>query len=279
MKPAPFDFRAPSSLEEALRLLAAGDSEARPLAGGQSLVPMLNFRLARPEVLVDLNGIASLAFLERGAGGSLLIGALTRQVALERSELVASGWPLLHQAVRLVGHPAIRTRGTVGGSVAHADPAAELPVALAALDGRFLVRSSVRGERTLRAGEFFVGALTTALEPDELLCAIEVPPPPAGAGTAFVEQARTHGDFATAGAAVVLAPGVHAAVALLGAAATPTRAGACERALVAGAAPAEAALLASASVRDDYRRALLTELVRRAVEEAVAAVGAAGALP
>ena len=202
MKPAPFDYAAPRSLEAALALL--GD-ESRPLAGGQSLVPMLNFRIAQPARLVDLNAIGELDYL-RCADGALRIGALTRQAALERSELVERRWPLLVEAVRLVGHPAIRSRGTVGGSVAHADPAAELPVALAALDARFHLRS-VRGARSLPPSDFFLGPLTTALEPDELLVEIEVPALPEGARAAFVEQARTHGDFAIAGAAVVLAPG------------------------------------------------------------------------
>jgi CO/xanthine dehydrogenase FAD-binding subunit len=262
VKPAPFAYEAPRSLGDALALVG---EDSRPLAGGQSLVPMLNLRLARPERLVDLNRIESLAYLERSEG-RLRIGALARQVALERSEVVKRRWPLLHQAVRTVGHAATRTRGTVAGSAAHADPAAELPVALVALDADFHLRSA-RGGRALRGSEFFLGPLTTALEPDELLVEISVPPMPVGARTAFVEHARTQGDFASAGAAVVLAPGEHAAVALLGAASRPVRAWEGERALVAGAGAAEAAALAVRSVRDDYRRALLGELVRRAIEE------------
>jgi CO/xanthine dehydrogenase FAD-binding subunit len=240
---------------------------------------MLNFRLARPERLIDLNRIDSLAFLEASGSGSgpgsgsspgesLRIGALTRQAALERSKLVAAGWPLLGQAVRLVGHPAIRTRGTVGGSAAHADPAAELPVALVALDARFVIRSLGRGERTLPAEAFFTGTLTTALEADELLCEIQVPALRPRTRTAFVESARTHGDFATAGVAVVLAPGEHAAVALLGVGSIPVRARAAERALIGGDASArETAELATGMIQDDYRRALIGELVRRAVEQ------------
>jgi len=262
VKPAPFEYAAPESLGDALALL---DDESRPLAGGQSLVPMLNFRLARPARLVDLERVAGLAFLD-AAAGPLRIGAMTRQATLERSELVAERWPLLHQAVRLVGHAAIRSRGTVGGSVAHADPQAELPVALAALGARFHVRSP-SGARTLSADELFQGPLTTALEPDELLVEIEVPPLPAGSGTAFVEQARTHGDFAIAGAAAVAAPG-RAAIALLGAAPVPVRATEAERALDGGASPAEAADLAAADVADPYRRALLTALTRQAIEVA-----------
>ena len=215
MKPAPFEYELPQSLDEALELLGG---EAKVLAGGQSLVPLLNFRLARPERLVDVSRLGELAYLRRSRG-LLRIGALTRQATLERSPLVAEHWPLLRQAVSLVGHPQIRNRGTVGGSVAHADPAAELPVALTALDARFHCRSR-RGTRTLAAGELFLGPLTTALDDDELLTEIEVPPLPAGARTAFVEHARTHGDFAIAGAAVVVAPG-YAAIALLGAGSVP----------------------------------------------------------
>ena len=263
MKPAPFEYVAARSLDEAVGLLG---EEAMALAGGQSLVPLLNFRLARPEVLVDINGLSELAGLERDAG-VLRIGALTRQSALERSEVVTAGWPLLSQAVRFVGHPQIRNRGTVGGSVAHADPAAELPVALAALDARFTAQSP-RGRRALAAAELFVGPLTTALEPDELLVEIEVPSPPEGAGSAFVEHTRTHGDFAIAGAAAVVAPRERAAIAVLGAGPTPLRTPAAERALVDGAAPREAAAVAASPVEDAHRRALIAELVRRAIEEA-----------
>ena len=262
VKPAPFDYAAPESLDDALALL---DDDSRPLAGGQSLVPMLNFRLARPARLVDLERVAGLAYLDDTAG-PLRIGAMTRQATLERSPLVAARWPLLRQAVRLVGHAQIRSRGTVGGSVAHADPKAELPVALAALDARFHVRSPT-GARTLGAGELFQGPLTTALEPDELLVEIEVPPLPGGSVTAFVERSRTHGDFAIAGVAVVVAAG-RAAIALLGAAPVPVRATAAEEALAAGAAAADAAALAAADVTDPYRRALLTALTRRAIESA-----------
>jgi CO/xanthine dehydrogenase FAD-binding subunit len=261
MKPAPFAYEAPRSLDAALALIG---EDAKALAGGQSLVPLLNFRLARPPLLVDLNPIAELSYLRR-AGGVLKIGALTRQVTLERSGVVERGWPLLRQAVSLVGHAAIRSRGTVGGSAAHADPAAELPVALTALDARFRLTSR-RGERSLPAQEFFLGRMTTALEPDELLTEIAVPAVPDGARSAFVERARTHGDFASAGAAVVIAPGEHARVALLGAGSTPVRAVAAEQALIAGAGAAQAAELAGRLVGGEYRRALLTALVRRAIE-------------
>jgi CO/xanthine dehydrogenase FAD-binding subunit len=266
VKPAPFDYVAPRSLAAALAVLG---EDAKALAGGQSLVPLLNFRLARPATLVDLNGLAELAYLRRSEG-TLRIGALTRHATLERSGVVARGWPLLAQAVRHVAHPAIRNRGTVGGSVAHADPAAELPVALLALDARFHTRSARRGTRTIAAAAFFEAPLMTVLEPDELLVEIEVPQLPPGARTAFAEHARTHGDFALAGAAVVRAGTDHAAIALLGAGPTPLRVPDAERALCAGASPVEAARIAGAELDDDYRRALTTELVRRAIAEASA---------
>jgi len=267
MKPAPFDYVAPATLAGAL---AALGEDAKALAGGQSLVPLLNFRLARPERIVDLNGVDELAYIRR-SDGTLRIGAMTRHATLERSPVIADGWPLLTAAVKHVAHPAIRNRGTVGGSVAHADPAAELPVALTALDARFHARSAQRGAREIDAADFFQAPLMTALEPDELLVAIEVPPLPKRTGAGFVEHARTHGDFAVAGAAVVRAGTEHAAIALLGAGPTPVRARDAERALCGGASAAEAARIAGAELDDDYRRALTTELVRRAIEEASAA--------
>ena len=265
MKPAPFEYAAPGTVDEALGLLG---EDSKALAGGQSLVPMLNFRLARPELVVDLNGLSELDYARVGDDGLLRIGALTRQVTLENDEAVAGGWPLLRLATRLVGHPQIRNRGTVGGSVAHADPTAELPVALMALDAVLVVRSP-RGQRRLTAEEFFLGPLTTALDADELLVEIEVPAPPPDAGMGFAEHARTHGDFAIAGAAAVIAPGEHAAIALLGAGPVPLRAPEAERALAGGAEPREAATLAAGLVPEGQRRALCAELVRRAVEEAL----------
>jgi CO/xanthine dehydrogenase FAD-binding subunit len=265
MKPAPFEYAAPRSLDEALRLL---DTTATPLAGGQSLVPMLNFRFARPELIVDLNGVEELDYV-REEDGMLRIGAMARQAALERSRLVASRWPIITQAVRYVGHPATRSRGTVGGSVAHADPAAELPVALAALDARFRLRSS-SGERELSADEFFRGPMFTARRDDELVTEIEVPAPPEGSASAFVEYAATHGDWAIAGAAVVAAPGGPAAIALLAAGPVPVRAREAEAAFAAGAGAAEVAALAAAPIADEHRRALTAELVRRALERPAA---------
>jgi len=267
VKPAPFTYVAPQSIAGALGALG---EDAKALAGGQSLVPLLNFRLARPETLVDLNAIDELAYV-RKSGGTLRIGALTRQATLLRSSVVERGWPLLQRAAAQVAHPAIRNRGTVGGSVAHADPAAELPVALTALDARLHVRSAARGARAIAAADFFRAPLMTALEPDELLVEIEVRPLPDGARAAFVEHARTRGDFALAGAAVVRSGTDHAAIALLGAGPTPLLAPDAEHALCRGATPAEAARLAGAEIDGDFRRALATELVRRAIERATAA--------
>jgi CO/xanthine dehydrogenase FAD-binding subunit len=265
VKPAPFEYRAPASVEEALPLLGL---DSTVLAGGQSLVPLLNLRLARPELVVDINGLAELDYITAD-GGPLRIGAMTRQVTLERSESVRRGWPLLHKAVRLVGHRQIRSRGTVGGSVVHADPAAELPAALLALGATFHLRSA-GGSREVAASDFFLGPLHTVREPEELLVEIEVPEQPEGAAGGFAEYAPTHGDFATAGAAAVVGPDGHAGIALLGAGPVPVRCEAAERALADGADPREAAEQAARDVEGEHRRALCAELARRAIEEAVA---------
>lgn len=283
MKPPPFEYDDPRTLADALALLAEHGDGAKVLAGGQSLVPLLNFRLARPDRLIDINGVSELDYL-RFENGSLRIGALTRHSALERSAEVAQRVPLLTEAVRLVGHVQIRNRGTVGGSVAHADPAAELPVALTALDARFHARSQ-SGERTLSAGELFRTHLTTALAADELLTEVEVPVPPEGTGYAFVEFARRHGDFALGGAAVLveLAPGgscERTAIALLAAASTPLRRPEVEAWLAGrGIDEGTAAEAAERSVADihptgdihgggEYRRGLVQVMIRRALLKA-----------
>jgi CO/xanthine dehydrogenase FAD-binding subunit len=281
VKPAPFAYEEPRSVEEALDLLARYGDEAKVLAGGQSLIPLLNFRLARPERLVDVNRIDELAYIRR-EDGELHIGAVTRMATLEHSPLVAARWPLLVEAARLVGHPQIRSRGTVGGSVAHADPAAEVPAALTALGASFHARSQ-RSSRTLAAEELFVTQLTTALEPDELLVEITVPPLPPRAGTAIVEHARVHGDFALGGAAAVVSLAedgacAGASIVLLAAAPRPLRAVAAEEALagtrLGEAELAEAAELAAGELElpgphRAHRRALAAELTRRALVVAV----------
>ena len=199
MKPAPFAYHRPATLDEALALLAEHGGEAKPLAGGQSLIPAMNFRLARPAVLVDLNRVAELGYVRAGRDG-LQIGAMTRQRAVERSDAVRSAAPLLAEAMPFIAHPQIRNRGTVGGSLAHADPAAELPAVMLALEARFRARGP-RGERWIPAGEFFTGILETALGPDELLLEVVVPKSPARTGYAFAELARRRGDYALVGVA------------------------------------------------------------------------------
>ena len=201
MKPAPFAYARPDSLDDALAILAEHD-EARPLAGGQSLVPAMNFRLAQPTMLVDLNGIRELSGVDE-TGEGLTIGAMTRHRELERSALVAQVSPLVTETMPFIAHPPIRTRGTIGGSLAHADPAAELPAVMLALDATIGVRSRA-GARTIPAAEFFVGLYATALAAGELVVKVSVPAMPPGAGWAFDEVARRHGDYALAGAAAVV---------------------------------------------------------------------------
>lgn len=202
MKPAAFRHVAPTALDEVLSLLSEHSSDARVLAGGQSLVPVMNFRLSCPSLLIDLNRVEDLAYI-RDDGDSLAIGAMTRERTIENSDLVQRFAPLLHEATTYIAHLPIRSRGTIGGSLANADPAAEYPAVSVALDCEMVIRSA-RGERRVKAIDFFVGLLTTALEPDELLIEIIVPKALPRSGSAFVEIARRHGDFAIAGVAVQL---------------------------------------------------------------------------
>jgi CO/xanthine dehydrogenase FAD-binding subunit len=283
MKPPPFDYMDPRSLDEAVGLLAEHGEDGKILAGGQSLVPLLNFRLAQPSVIVDVNRVVELSYLRR-RDGRLRIGAMCRQTRLEQSPVAREGWGLLCDALALIAHPQIRNRGTVGGSAAHADPAAELPVAFSALEARFTARSS-RGERVLDADEFFVTHLTTALEPDELLVEVEVPPVAEGTGHAFTEYSRRHGDFALGGAAVLYTKNgdgscTDARIAMLGAADTPLRAREAEAALrgqkLDDDVAAEAAKLAARDIEptgdihgsSSYRKRLIEAMVRRALLQA-----------
>jgi carbon-monoxide dehydrogenase medium subunit len=241
VKPAPFAYRCAETVEEALAALAELGEDARVLAGGQSLVPMLNLRLARPSALVDVGRVAELSGIS--ANGALRIGATTRQADALRSGLVAERAPLLTAALRHVGHPATRSRGTVGGSIAHADPAAELPAVLLALDGEAIVVSG-GGERVIRAASLFAGPFETALAEGELLRAVRLGDMPAGTRFGFAEIARRRGDFALAGAAVVVGQG-YARVALFAVAPCAFRAAEAERALTQGAGAEEAAQLAA----------------------------------
>lgn len=200
MKPAPFEYFAPTTIENAIDLLAAHD-QARPLAGGQSLVPMMNLRLARPSALVDLNRIPGLAGITE-VDGELRIGGMTRQATMLHSPLVARLAPLLIEALGCVGHPPTRARGTIGGSLSNADPAAELPVAMLALGAQLVVRSAI-GERLIGASEFFRGMFETVMSDGELLIEIRIPSSAPGV-TSFVEVARRRGDFAVVSAATRL---------------------------------------------------------------------------
>jgi CO/xanthine dehydrogenase FAD-binding subunit len=285
VKPPAFEYEAPRTVDETLALLAEHGYDGKVLAGGQSLVPLLNFRLSRPDMLIDVNDVQELSYLRR-EGGRLRIGALTRHSQAEHSPLVREHWPLVAEALRWVGHAQIRNRGTIGGSAAHSDPAAELPIVFAALEARFHVRST-RGERTLSHTDMFVAQLESGLEHDELLCEIELPAMAPGAGVAWEEYARRHGDFALGGAAAVVETGpggtcTRAAIALLGAGATPLRPEAVERALVGhrltDAVVAEAAAEAVRGVAptgdihgsSEYRRDLIETLTARALIRAAA---------
>jgi carbon-monoxide dehydrogenase medium subunit len=283
VKPAPFEYHAPETVADAVGVLAEHGEDAKPLAGGQSLVPMLALRLARFEHLVDLNRVAELGGVARD-DGALVVGAMTRQAALERDDEVRTV-PLLRQAAPLIGHFQIRSRGTVGGSVAHADPAGELPAVALALDADVEVAAR-SGARVVPAREFFAGTWTTVLEPDELLTAVRFPVWEGRCGFAVDEVARRHGDFALAGAACAAAlqrDGTieRAAIALFGMGSTPLRAPAAEAGLVGRAGSpdelAEVGHLAVAGLEPPgdvhassrYRRAVGAHVVARALSAAV----------
>jgi carbon-monoxide dehydrogenase medium subunit len=203
MKPPPFEYLAPETLEHALEALEQHGFAAKVLAGGQSLVPLLNFRLAEPAVLVDMNRVAELDYLEVDEADDLRIGAMTRQSTLERDPRVAQIAPLVAEAVPWIAHPQIRNRGTVGGSLAHADPAAEMPALAVALDARLEIRGP-GGSRTVKAEDFFVGLMTTDLAPDELLTGMTIPRAAPRTGWGFAEIARRKGDYAHVGVAAVV---------------------------------------------------------------------------
>ena len=203
MKPAPFKYYAPTTVEEALAYLAEYGYDAKALAGGQSLIPMLNFRLAQPSVLVDLNNISELFYIRPDENSGLRLGAMTRQSQVEHDALVAERAPLVHEVMPQIAYPQIRSRGTFGGSLAHADPSAELVAVTMALNGRFRLRSQA-GERWVPADEFFVGLFTTVLEPDELLVEVALPAMPPRSGWSFLQITRRHHDFCIAGVAVLV---------------------------------------------------------------------------
>jgi len=285
MKPAPFDYVAPATLDEALAVLVERGDEAKVLAGGQSLVPVLALRLASPAWLIDLNRIASLSGIRRLESGELAIGALTRHRMVERSDVVANANPLLASAMPWIAHVQIRNRGTIGGSVAHADPAAELPGICLACDAMLTVQSR-RGRREIAAADFFKGMFETALAADELLTEIRFPAWPAGRAYGFLEVARRHGDFAICGIATTVDRDAEGRIAdsrivAIGLADRPLRLTAAERALAgtkgdrdaieAAAAAATSGLTARSDLHasSEYRIELAQTLTRRTLMQAL----------
>lgn len=288
MKPPAFEYASPRSLDDALALLRRHDGDAKLLAGGQSLVPLLAMRLARPTLLVDLGRIEGLDTI-REESGWLAIGAMATKSAVERSALVRTKQPLLHEATLRIGHPQIRNRGTVGGSLAHADPAAEYPAAALALGAKLQVVGE-EGERSIDAADFFVAPLVTALGTCDILTGVRVPVLAPRTGWSLVEVARRHGDFAMAGAAVTVSTGggriTAARIVLFGVGGVPIRAARAEQVLI-GQSPAAAAYRAAAAearsavesplsdvhASAEYRRHLAGVLVERALAEAAERAG------
>jgi len=287
MKPAPFDYHAPSSLDEAVGLVSSLDN-AKLLAGGQSLVAMMNFRFVIPDHVIDLNNVASLAGISV-AGGKLRVGAMTRQRDLEFSDDIAKHCPLMREALAHVGHRQTRNRGTIGGSLAHADPSAELPLVCAVHDATVEI-AGARGKRRVPFAEFGQGFMTTAVGLDEILTAVELPLWPAGHGFGFREFARRHGDFAIVGAAALIELGrdkavTRASIALCGVATAPLRLAEAEaklagrpldRAEIRDAAATARAIepITDIHATADYRRHLAEVLTGRALADAARRAGA-----
>ena len=283
MKPPPFAYHAPTQLDEALALLERHGDDAKVLAGGQSLMPLLNFRLSYPSALIDINRVAELSYI-RQENGQVRIGALTRQRTIEFSELVRHQLPLLYEATTLVGHLPIRTRGTIGGSLAHADPAAEYPTVALVLDAELILQGPSE-QRSISAEEFFVSYLTTVLAPNEVVTEIRFSPAPPTSGWAFEEVARRHGDFALVGVASVIdADGEQCRTARLAAAGvgpTPVRLRAAEDILMQQGVTEQSIQHAAAQAAElvepdsdihasaDFRRHLTQVLTRRAIQRAL----------
>ena len=282
MKLPPVEYEAPTTVAEAVDLLAEHTDEASVLAGGQSLIPLLALRLAHPAVLIDINGIDELSGVS-ATNGWVAIGATTREYVAEESGTLADAVPLLAAALPLIGHEAIRNRGTIGGSLAHADPAAELPAVARALDAEFVVRGP-SGDRVVPAAEWFGGYLTTSRRPDELLVEVRFPAAGRGTGISFQEVARRHGDFAIVGlaASLTLTGGTisDARLAFAGMSDVPVRAGGAEDLLVGEAPSAELFDEAARRATDDmdppadlhgssdYRKKVAAALVRRGLRAA-----------
>lgn len=282
MKPPPFDYFAADCVEAAVQALTDAGGDGKLIAGGQSLMPMLNFRLLRPSILIDINRIPGLAYV-RDEGDEIRIGSLTRHRTLETSDIIAKQFPVLHEAMSYVAHLAIRNRGTIGGSLSHADPAAELPMMSLLLDARLEVQS-LSGRRTIEARDFFLGALTTALEDGDMLVEVRLPKLQEGAGWAFEEVARRSGDFALASVAAIMnsdgdtVSGLR--IGMMGIGEAPMRASEAEK-ILAGQRYSEAAVAAAvdairAAVEPntdlhasaDYRRHLVGILAQQALAKA-----------
>jgi len=290
MKLPPFDYAAPKTVDEAVGLLAEYQDDASVLAGGQSLIPLLALRLARPAVLIDINGLQELSGIS-AANGHVRVGALTREYVAEESALIAGSVPLLAAALPLIGHEAIRSRGTIGGSLAHADPSAELPAVALALGARLVLRGP-SGERVIDAADWFEGYLTTSRRADELLAEVRFPVAAAGTGISFQEVARRHGDFAIVGlaASLTLSEGVisDAGLAFTGVSDVPVRATAAE-AMLAGERPSAPLFEAAAAVATEdldppadlhgtaaYRKKVAATLVRRGLQAAADSAATTG---
>jgi len=290
VKPADFEYVAPRHLSDALTALSTHGDQAKILAGGQSLIPLLSMRLARPEILIDINGVEELDFIKEEDGG-ISIGALTRQAVAESSPLLGEKVPLVVEALKYTGHPQIRNLGTVVGCLAHHDPAAELPAVAVTLEARFRLSAGNGKERTVDAGDFFVGSYATALEPDELVTHAWFPTQPQGAGCAFVEVARRRGDFALAGVAAMLVCNpdrtlAEVRVGVTGASDRPVRCRNAEERLAGQPATPEVFAEAGRLAMDEddlapsndvhataeYRKALVGVLVERALRAAQAKV-------
>jgi CO/xanthine dehydrogenase FAD-binding subunit len=284
MKPAPFAYILATSLDHALSLKAEHGDEARFLAGGQSLIPAMNFRLARPAVLIDINGIPELAGVDLSRTDHIRLGAMTRYRALERDGDFLKACPLFADALPHIAHPAIRNRGTVGGNLSHADPASELPAIAIAMRAKMRIKSS-RGERELAASDFFVGLLATDIQPDEMLVEVTLPKTPPRSGSCFMELARRRGDFALAGVAAIVSLDdddcvTHLRLALCGVGEIPVDASTAaasligqkctEAAIEAAAVDVQKALAPSGNIHasPEYQRHIAGVLTQRAIAAA-----------
>jgi carbon-monoxide dehydrogenase medium subunit len=289
VKSAPFTYHRPETLDEALALLSEHGDDAKVLAGGQSLIPLMALRMGRPRHVVDIARITSLADITEGADGSITLGALVRHVHAEHSPEIEAKAPLIHEAMPLIGHRAIRSQGTVLGSIAHGDPAAEMPAVVLATGATLVATSAKDGRREIAAGDFFQAYLTTALRPDELLTDVTFPSWPSGAVGSVTEVARRHGDYALVGLVASLNLDgntvASAALAFFGAASTPVRVSGAEQTLLGSALNDDsietAAAAASAGLdppgdihgTTTYRRHLAGVLTRRGLRAAAAKIG------